>query len=319
MILKTGRTARWRVLAASVIGVAAATILLVYFPTWAYPNLAGPDFALITDVQRRIELQQAQGQLQNSLRTMLLQALAGIVIIMGAIATWRQVHISRDVHVTQQFSHAVDQIGDDKLDVRIGGLYALERIARTTPDERVTIMFMLGAFIRHRSPWPDTTAGSPEPHPTETVDRKVPWLRVRKPDVQAAMNVLSRRLVDPNAARLYLARTDLRSLQVNDGSQFTNSNFNHANLARAWLRGAVLDRSGFKNCDLRLANLNQASLVGADLRHAHLQQADLSGADLSNADLRGANLTDTNLTGANLTGIRTDDSIIWPHDHDLTS
>jgi uncharacterized protein YjbI with pentapeptide repeats len=159
---------------------------------------------------------------------------------------------------------------------------------------------MLAAFVRNHAPL------SAEPHEvpshlTSDIDTSVAWLRVRQPDVQAAMNVLGRRAAGRSSGRLYLARTDLRSLQLNDGADLTDSNFNHANLARAWLRGVILDRSGFKNCDLRQANLAQAKLRSADFRGARLRGANLCGADLRQADLRGTDLTDADLTDADLT------------------
>ena len=36
--------------------------------------------------------------------------------------------------VTDRFTKAIEQLGSDKLDVRIGGIYALERIARDSAE-----------------------------------------------------------------------------------------------------------------------------------------------------------------------------------------
>ncbi|GGQ82182.1 pentapeptide repeat-containing protein [Couchioplanes azureus] len=278
-------------------GVLVAATLLVLVPALAHPPLSPSDLGGVATAERQIALQQAQAQLRDGLRASLLQAVAGVVIALGALATWRQVRVNQDGHLTAQFSRAVEHVGEENLDVRIGGIYALERIARTSPEDQVTIIFMLTAFVRNHAPWPD----GGESHPTPVVDTTVAWLRVRQPDVQAAMNVLGRRAAGRSSGRLYLARTDLRSLQMNDGTELTDANFHHANLARAWLRAVNLRNSGFRNCDLRLANLAQADLRSADFRGAHLRGADLRGADLRNADLRGADLTGADLTGADLT------------------
>jgi hypothetical protein len=45
----------------------------------------------------------------------------------------------------------VTQLGDQSLHVRIGGIYALERIARDSSRDRKTIIYVLGAFMRERS------------------------------------------------------------------------------------------------------------------------------------------------------------------------
>ena len=120
----------------------------------------------------------------------------------------------------------------------------------------------------------------------------LPWLRVREPVVQTAMNVLSRRSFNPMAAVLHLAGTDLRSLTIREGRVLTNANLNRANLARARLPGVVLDHASLKRADLRYANLQNASL--------------------RRADLRGANLSGANLSGADLSDIISDESTVWP-------
>jgi hypothetical protein len=90
-------------------------------------------------------------------RTDLMQAIGGS----GAIATWQQVVIARKGQVTERFTRAVDQLGDDEHpDVRIGGLYALERIAHDSKDDRRTIAEILTAYVRQRAPWPPTKKGS---------------------------------------------------------------------------------------------------------------------------------------------------------------
>lgn len=79
----------------------------------------------------------------NDVRTTLLQMAAGVVLFFGAYATWRQLRVSQDTlritqegHLTEQFGRAIDQLGGDKLDVRIGGLHALRRLAEYSTRDR---------------------------------------------------------------------------------------------------------------------------------------------------------------------------------------
>jgi hypothetical protein len=144
----------WQV-ALAVCGVLAVLLgSIILIPQLLYPPLTSADLHGIASMQVRIQLQQAQSQLANDARSSVLQGLAGVVIVAGAIATWWQVHISREGQITDRFSKAVDQIGSPTLDVRIGGLYALERIARNSAADRNAILFLLGAFIRTRTSWP---------------------------------------------------------------------------------------------------------------------------------------------------------------------
>lgn len=48
--------------------------------------------------------------------------------------------ISREGQITERFTKAVDQLGNPNIDVRIGGLYALERIARNLAADRNAIL-----------------------------------------------------------------------------------------------------------------------------------------------------------------------------------
>ena len=63
----------------------------------------------------------------------------------------------------------------DNLDVRIGGIYALERIARDSARDHSTIMEVLAAFIREHSheQWPPPRPGSEQQK------------RSTRPDIQA--------------------------------------------------------------------------------------------------------------------------------------
>jgi hypothetical protein len=287
----------------------AGFALLILVPVWLKPSLSKADLNAVPAGEKRITLQQAQGQLQNNIRTTLLQGLAGIVVVAGAVATWRQVQISREGQITDRLTRAVDQLGSKNTDIRIGGIYALERIAKNSVADRKTIQFQLGAFVRTHAKWPAT---KDQQHPTATVDEDLPWMQARAPDIWAAMAVLGRRLPMPDEQVLYLSRVDLRGLRL-DGARLTGVQMRHTNLARARLQEAQLDRSDLTEADLRRANLEGTQLTGANLSSAYLQGADLRSADLSHADLRGANLSDAILDNAMLTGARANDATIWPN------
>ena len=206
-----------RALVASTLAAAGLLAILlggiVLVPRLLYPPLTAAYLRGVPTVQSRIQLQQAQSQLADDARSAVLQGLAGLLVVIGAVATWRQVHISREGQLTDRFSRAVDQLGSPNADVRIGALYALERIARNSPADREPIQYMLGAYIRTHSPWPVGVTGGPE-HPTATVDEQLPWMRVRAPDIQAAMGVLGRIAQPRNQPVIYLSRVDLRSIAL---------------------------------------------------------------------------------------------------------
>ena len=50
--------------------------------------------------------------------------------------------------ITELYAKAVEQLGNDKAPVRLGGLYALERLAQDNPAHRQTIVDVICAYLR---------------------------------------------------------------------------------------------------------------------------------------------------------------------------
>jgi len=148
-------------------------------------------------------------------------------------------------------------------------------------------------------------------HLTDAVDQQLPWMRVRAPDIQAAMGVVGRLAPSRNPPVIYLSRVDLRSIALRR-ARLSGAKFRYANLARAVLEAVDLEHSDLTATDLRQAFLQEARLGQADLSRALLQGADLRRADLTDADLRGANLSGAALDEATLAGAHGDHHTTWP-------
>jgi hypothetical protein len=68
-----------------------------------------------------------------------------------ALALKAQTHIENDAaerRVTDLYARAVEQLGSSDAAVRLGGLYALERVAQNHPSQRQTIINLLCAYLR---------------------------------------------------------------------------------------------------------------------------------------------------------------------------
>jgi Pentapeptide repeats (8 copies) len=293
----------------------------VVFPR--YLAASDMDHAKVTP----IELARAR----NDVRTTLLQAFGGMVLLLGAYLTWRQTQLSRaasreelqltrEGQLTDRFTRAVDQLGSKDVAVRVGGIYALGRIADESITDRASIADLLTAYVRRNATWPPDDKG---PFPADFPLDQLPHPSVRAPDIQAILTVLGRRTPSPAYPALWtsldLSSTDLRRSTL-VGSNLWRVRFKEASLARAWLFKADLRGVDFREADLRDANLREAI---ADLTTWWPDEAlDPNAAgvrvhpDLENADLRSSDLRRADLTGISLRGARANAFTEWPDGFD---
>ncbi len=322
------------VLAVVVAALAVGWVLFVPTPDW----LATHDVGHVTGALRTFRLQIAR----DAARGRLLTFGAGLFAAGALWFTGRNFTLSRraltlsqralelteqgqrrtfelteEGQVTDRYTKAIEQLGSDKLDVRIGGIYALERIARDSARDHPTVMEVLAAFIREhsREQWPLPEPGADLPKRATRPDVQAGIVAIGRRDVEhdrEAINLTGANLTGANLSGAILSNADLADANLT-GANLNDANLNDANLIRSDLTGAFLfdaDLTGAKlglgdsasGANLRGAVLTRARLVNADLRGANLLRADLWIADLSGARLNRANLTGANLSGANLTG-----------------
>jgi hypothetical protein len=65
-----------------------------------------------------------------------------------ADATLQQAELARRGHVAELFNHAVGQLTDAKLEVRLGAIYTLRQIARDFPDLAEPTLELLSSYLR---------------------------------------------------------------------------------------------------------------------------------------------------------------------------
>lgn len=63
--------------------------------------------------------------------------------------------------ITELYTKAVEQLGSERAAVRLGGLYALERLAQNTADHRQVVVDVICGYLRMPYDPPDTTAHPP--------------------------------------------------------------------------------------------------------------------------------------------------------------
>jgi uncharacterized protein YjbI with pentapeptide repeats len=236
-------------------------------------------------------------KLQNDARTTLIQALGGAVLLIGLYFTLKNLQLTQDRQITEHYTRAVEQLGSDKLEVRLGAIYALERIAKDSERDHWPIMEILTAYVRENAPWKEgEQRAQEETLPSETQPtQNHPSLPKLATDIQAILTVVGRRTRTYGQGedqRLNLSATDLH------GADLWAAHLEGAYLWDVHLEGAGLTYAHLDGADLENAHLEEARLGDAHLEEAELGRTHLEGADLSDAHLEGAYLWITHLEGA---------------------
>jgi hypothetical protein len=264
------------------------------------------------------------------------QLLGGAVLLIGLYWTAKNVQVNREGQITERFTRAIEQLGetDDtgrpKLEIRLGGIYALERIARDSDKDYGPIMEVLTAYLRENAQRPPER---PEALPMTQQDiddemaeelyaSRVPGDPRPRADIQAALTVLGRRsrrrhFVEPE--RLDLRGVDLRHANLErlhfEHATFQFADFRNANLdyidledsdfrmaqmegvrlrsthlKGAWFAWTHLEHASFPDVTLRDIHFSNCYLTGANFQNAHLQRISFMGSTLDGADFRKAHL-----------------------------
>lgn len=165
---------------------------------------------------------------------------------------------------------------EPNMEVRIGAIFALERIAQDSDRDHVQIMEILCAYIRENSP----AADAADPPDGLRPGQLIMWIgeqpRLRH-DIQTALMVLGRR--SDHQRRIEDQTQDRR------GKAF-RLDLSGSNLQRADFSGLNFDRALFRRCRLEGCYANGAFFRSANFRKANLRPLFFETADFSGAYFR---------------------------------
>jgi uncharacterized protein YjbI with pentapeptide repeats len=153
----------------------------------------------------------------------------------------KQRHTEADAaarRVTEVYAKAVEQLGSDDAAVRLGAIYALERVAQTDVNERQTIVDVLCAYLRM-------------PYSVRDTPRQNDALRDRHQELQ--VRITAQRVLTRHLRRLITV--DSISGHLNEVSTFWFG-------MRLDLRGAVLVGFDFLGCEVDAVDFAGATFEG---------------------------------------------------------
>lgn len=267
-----------------------AVSVTAYLLLWQLPEIQARRSSRITAFQRE--------QLVLDSRRTNAQIIGGLALLIGLYFTWRNLRATEEGKITERFTRAVDQLGSDKIEQRVGGIFALERLAADSKRDHAAIIELLCTFLRHR----ERTQQEAELYKLPVgvrvskdrnldVLRKMQmsfgWVPNAPEDVRAVASVLrrnKRKLKAPHVVDL--SNADLRRVNL-EGAQLEK-----AELWSVYGDYIALDGANLRGAELGFGVFKMAFFDGADLRDASVYGAKFGSADFRRADLRGVKIVD---------------------------
>ena len=232
----------------------------------------------------------------------------------GVLALWlafwpskiadRQADTAQQGLLNERYQKGAEMLGSGVLSVRLGGIYALQRLAEEHPAQyHVQIMRLLCEFVRNPTKEDDDETRLDG---EEQSNRTTSSPRVRE-DVQAVMTAIGTRgeaglaLEKKLDFALDLHGAALAGVFLPIGANLSGALLFNADLSSR-LDADTPSRTTLAEVNLSNAKLMRAKLMGAGLFGAKLIEADLSGAKLTGATLTLADFSRAVLFEANLSG-----------------
>lgn len=194
----------------------------------------------------------------------------------------RQIEISEQGQITERFTRAIEQLGSDKLFLRVGAIAALERIGRDSKDDVLTVLNLLSGFVRENSPVKAPSNEQPNPPPLDILE------------CVYALSRLARQydsFLGKKPLRIDLSRAQLTYMEPPVNTYFTHFDFINSNLAHGRFLDIECSETRFIEANLTDACFGGGKFLCADFSSANLAGANFADADLSRADFIEANLT----------------------------
>jgi hypothetical protein len=228
---------------------------------------------------------------EDDARKTLAQIIAGVFLIVGAFSAYQNFRLAEKGQITDRFNRAVPMLADkERIEVRLGGIYTLEGVARDSHDYYWPIMALFTDYLREHYPWKSPWKNSP-------------WIKdedYKKPgtaDVSAVLTVIGR----------------LNNLWKSD---------RELDFAHTYLRGAYLLNTDYSNLQIQSANLVKASFMNVDFRKTNFENSCLDQAsflasaegkqtDLTGAKFNGASIRGTDFRGAKGLNLEQFRKVIW--------
>ena len=241
------------------------------------------------------------------------QALFGTAIAFGIYVAYRRVLASDNANEQQVFNEATAKLGDGSASVRLGGIYALDKLAGSNKDYLTRIAEILCAHLRETTQQKSYQAKYKD-KPSNEIQSLVKVLSKLNEELSVAN---SRKEKNENIGFLrldlsasYLVGTDLGNACL----KYVNlmgTNLQMASLDGAQMRMALLSRTQMQGAILWRAQMQMATLNHAQMQMVPLFDVQMQGASLEGAQMQGAYLEGAQMQEASLEGAQMQEARLW--------
>jgi uncharacterized protein YjbI with pentapeptide repeats len=225
------------------VGIGVAILRSAFWFWWLMPKVHAGGLGL-NDAKARADV-------EDNFRKASGQLIGGAAVLVGAgfayVQFLQQQQASQNLLISNQVSKGFEQMGNESLAIRVGGIYALMIVMNIPNQYSQPVLDVLSAFVRVCTE-DETKIGHPKPFA----------------DIQAALTVIGKQnfggVADLNKA--HIPGADLRSANL------SKANLSEADLSQADMTGAVLN-----DAELRETDLNDAKLIDAKISQDRLNKA----------------------------------------------
>ena len=289
----------------------------------------------------------------RNLGLILAAAFGAPFIAWRSIVAQKQADTAEQGLITDRINKAVAALGADKevnlkggkrtkpnFEVRIGAIFALERIAQDSPRDHVRIMQILCAYVRENAPvskaakFPESE-WKPLPNPYSSEEnaghvllrerrfgernragihsfaKSQAWLWARSlksmTDIQTIIDVVGARSteqleLETRHAKLGVGAAvfDLSSCNF-QGLDFRRAKFPNMNFSNSSFDGATISGATFSRSNFENCGLVGVEAMNAEFANARFMYANLEGSEFHHASFQGAIFEQTGAHGANFT------------------
>ncbi len=210
---------------------------------------------------------------------------------------------------------------EPNLEVRLGAIYALERIAQDSERDYSVILEILCAYIRSNAP----SSGAQKIeidkniHPalaTKEIKQEVSKIVPPKIDIQAAMETIGRRNVlfdKPTRKRLDLRFCNLQSINLQglnfegamiSGSKLDGATFIRCNLDNISGTPKEYSQSFNSDGDVSISHIDPTSMIRTHIIDCSMERVSLSGCQFDGSLIRNTDMNTSYLIGCSFRWVR---------------